>query len=229
MKKQIRSVKQLSKTRNKLKEARFFLEKLREKNVKVPDINFYLSAFISAARSVLWIMRAEYKDVAGWKEWYDSIKPSSSEKKFLKGMTEIRNRSIKEEPLQLYGSVSVIIPKESQTEELKQWIIKQHKNRQVLSIKFEPSKHSKKVETFVGADRVITTGRVKKVFFNLEEFPSKDIVSVCTKYFKLLNKMVRECESRFGMPVVKLTKQQELDRIFNNIMSRSAPHPSEQR
>jgi hypothetical protein len=44
----------------KLEEARFFLAHLEKHWRHVPQYEFYLSAFISAARSVTWVMRYEY-------------------------------------------------------------------------------------------------------------------------------------------------------------------------
>jgi hypothetical protein len=214
--KKIVRTKPLSKTRNKLEEAHFFLQKIKDGNTKGPDLNYYLSAFINAARSVLWIMRAEYQEVVGWKDWYDSKEPSSPEKKILKLMTVIRNRSVKEKPLRLYASLTMIIPKESLTEELKDWIRKQNRNRQPLMVKLVPNQTT---ETFAGSDHVTANVKVNKVFMCLDDFPSKDIISVCVKYYKLLEKMIKECESRFEAPVSKLTRREELEAMFETIMA----------
>ena len=76
----------MSRTRAKLNEARFFLgelertyyeyverlELLSKNNPEPPVCQYYLSAFISSARSVMWVMRSEYQNLGGWEEWYQS-------------------------------------------------------------------------------------------------------------------------------------------------------------
>ena len=42
-----------------------------------PHVDYFLSAFVSAARSVTWVMRSEYGKNADWVEWFDAKKPSS--------------------------------------------------------------------------------------------------------------------------------------------------------
>jgi hypothetical protein len=72
-------------TRIKYHEAEFFLAKLDssyyedvrrmfKKSRKPPVFHYYLSAFLSAARSITWIMRSEYRLISGWEEWYRTQK-----------------------------------------------------------------------------------------------------------------------------------------------------------
>jgi hypothetical protein len=56
-------------TKLKVNEAKFFLEKMKESFQKQPDFDYYLSAFISSSRSVLWVMRCEFSKIHGWEEW----------------------------------------------------------------------------------------------------------------------------------------------------------------
>jgi hypothetical protein len=49
-----------TKTRFKLEEARFFHAHLEKHWRHLSHVDFYLSAFVSAARSVTWVMRYEY-------------------------------------------------------------------------------------------------------------------------------------------------------------------------
>ena len=52
-------------TKHKLEEAKFFLEQLRANYGKLKKFDYFLSAFISSARSVTWVMRNEYSSVPG--------------------------------------------------------------------------------------------------------------------------------------------------------------------
>ncbi len=58
--------------RDKLEEAQFFLEKIREVNPKSQDFRFYLSALANASRSVTWVLKAELKGAHGeaFEEWW---------------------------------------------------------------------------------------------------------------------------------------------------------------
>jgi hypothetical protein len=109
----------MTNTQHKLNEASFFLGKLEQDYLKHPDFDYYLSAFISSARSVLWIMRSEYHTIEGWEDWYISKKPDQDEELFLKRVNEIRVRSEKITALKTGSGMSVLIPKESLSQELK--------------------------------------------------------------------------------------------------------------
>src|SRR5687768_518490 len=95
------------KTRQKLEEAKFFLDQLEPNYGKAKKFDFLLSAYISAARSVLWIMRAEYGAVPGWQTWYASHKTTSEERALLKGTNDVRTRTLKREPLSTLASITV--------------------------------------------------------------------------------------------------------------------------
>jgi hypothetical protein len=54
----------------KLAEADFFLEKMKSCSASIWELNFYFSAFVSAARSVTFALQAVMNDQAGFAEWY---------------------------------------------------------------------------------------------------------------------------------------------------------------
>src|SRR5687767_13047625 len=61
-------------TQYKLLEAHFFLSHLKRNVGKFNKFNYYLSAFISAARSVSAVMEREYKRKApGFEEWLKTV------------------------------------------------------------------------------------------------------------------------------------------------------------
>lgn len=77
----------------KLAEADFFLEKMREAGPELMEVNFYFSAFISAARSVTFALQAVMNDIEGFKSWYskhqETLKNNHLAKFFLKYRNEI--------------------------------------------------------------------------------------------------------------------------------------------
>jgi hypothetical protein len=75
-------------TNHKLGEAKFFLDQLTPNYGKLKKFDYFLSAFISSARSVLWVMRNEYDAVPGWEAWFDARKPNTEEEALLKARTK---------------------------------------------------------------------------------------------------------------------------------------------
>jgi hypothetical protein len=57
----------------KLKEADFFLEKMLSSNRRVDELNYYFSAFASAARSVTFVLQYVGSAVEGFPKWYSEI------------------------------------------------------------------------------------------------------------------------------------------------------------
>jgi len=57
---------------NKLREAEFFLDQLRDASRLSFEADCYFSAFVSAARSVTFAMQASLKGVPGFRDWYGS-------------------------------------------------------------------------------------------------------------------------------------------------------------
>ena len=63
-------------TRMKLREARFFLGHLREiearsKYLDREDFDFYLNAFLTACRSVTFVLQAEFGNNVAYRAWFD--------------------------------------------------------------------------------------------------------------------------------------------------------------
>lgn len=89
-------------THKKLREARFFLDQMEHELTSaghnpVEAVEFYLSAFLSAARSVTFILQAE--EPHKYPEWSHAWKETRSEedKQMLARFTSARNRALKRE------------------------------------------------------------------------------------------------------------------------------------
>lgn len=76
---------------DKLWEADFFLEHLRQSNRHSFDGQCFFSAFVSAARSVTLAMQASLKDVAGFESWYVGIREKLKTDPLAPYFVEIRN------------------------------------------------------------------------------------------------------------------------------------------
>ena len=97
-------------SRRKLKEAKFFFEKTKETyysvisvpgsiNLDAPECDYYFSAFVSAARSIRFIMNKEFGHVHEFKAWGDSRPITPDLNANWKKITTWRNRTLHEEPL----------------------------------------------------------------------------------------------------------------------------------
>jgi hypothetical protein len=200
----------MNRTQAKLDEARFFLgelertyyeyaedlEKLSRNNPNPPVCQYYLSAFISAARSVTWIMRSEYQEIEGWEEWYKSEKPNSEEESLLKKMNDIRVRSEKRAPLRLASNIywdgdSIKDSKDNSGEPLPTW-------RKKYNLSFE--RILKEGEEINKPKIIEVEAELTAFFWSLEEFPDKDILEVCKSYFSMLERLVLKCRGRFAIP-----------------------------
>jgi len=81
---------------DKLREAEFFLTKLRESNRFEYESRYYFSAFISAARSVTMVLQKTMKDVDGFTSWYQNVQSQLKADPLAKYFVEIRNGAIHE-------------------------------------------------------------------------------------------------------------------------------------
>jgi hypothetical protein len=57
-------------TRDKLREAEFFFEKMKESVEESDNFRYYLSAFISAGRATTSVLQKEYSHIKIFEEWY---------------------------------------------------------------------------------------------------------------------------------------------------------------
>lgn len=178
-----------SRTHFKLAEASFFLLKADENWRNVPDFDFYLSAFFSAARSVTWIMKAEYGAVPGWKAWYDAMQPDAKLDELLQKTGDVRNRSQKSVPIRTRTTAKINIP--NVTPEVMKALT------EAKEVRLDPV-DGRNEEFFIWADgKRITAGRLKDAQHELPEFPGEHALKACERYTMFLHELVRECESRF--------------------------------
>ncbi len=184
-------------TRLKLDEARFFLDQLAPNYGKERKFDFLLSAFISAARSVTWVMDAEYADVEGWRAWFESLAPSEEEAAVLKGTNEVRIRTQKRGPLQTMTQLKVdglTIP-EAYVAQVTEALAKSPTGE--LPAHVGGSRGQYFVEIEIDGERLRFPAGNVIIDRRLEEFPDKHIPRVCNAYYAELESLVRKCRERF--------------------------------
>jgi hypothetical protein len=180
-------------TRQKLGEAKFFLDKLDEhcyenlaERFADPRVSeafpYYLSAFISAARSVTWILRSEYGRFPDWKAWWNSEVPAAHVAQLLRLFTELRNRSQKAEPLRP-GPILRI------------------EGDGGPPVVRDPKLPRMKI-TISGADdepaAPIMSGELLAFTWTIEDLDGQDLLESCRTYYEELKRLVASCEARFA-------------------------------
>lgn len=184
-------------TQLKLDEARFFLDQLAPNYGKERKFDFLLSAFISAARSVTWVLAAEYGEVEGWKVWFGSLAPSQEEATLLKGTNEVRIRTQKRGPLRTMSQLKVegLALPEPYVARLTEALAKSPTGE--LPAHVGGSRGQYFVEIEIEGERLRLPAENVIIDRHLEEFPDKNILSVCNAYYTELESLVRQCRERF--------------------------------
>jgi hypothetical protein len=184
----------MSRTRQKLDEAAYFLEKVREHYFDVladegRPLVYYVSAFVSAARSVAWVMRSEYGRSNGWEAWYRAREPALEDRPLLRQFAEIRNRSQKAQPLRiairLHASPVGEAPPTAE-ERPAQRSPKLQQYRITITAQDPPSREARSMEA-----------RLDAIECSLPELGEDDLLYCCSRYLELLKELVEECQARF--------------------------------
>ena len=81
---------------HKIEEAQYFLNRLTDPQLEIREFSFELSAFLTAARSVLQYSLKEAEQKSGGKPWYDNEVKKYEAVKYLK---EKRNISVHAAPV----------------------------------------------------------------------------------------------------------------------------------
>ena len=178
----------------KLQEAKFFFMHLERDWRHIPNFEFYLSAFISAARSVTWVMRYEYGKKTGWEEWFSKRQPPSHLRERLRKMNDLRVRATKTEPIRTTTSLRVVIPPEYITPELQVYLDPLAKNK----IRIEPTDHTNTEAEIFCENKLVGMGRIEHVTHELPEFKGEDALIVCKEYLVELETLIQECDRKFG-------------------------------
>jgi hypothetical protein len=169
-------------TRRKLAEARFFFDHLNNitrtaQTRPRPDwevFGYYLSAFISAARSVPWVCQAENKTL------YDRARPlweeslTDADRELLKSMRERRNAEVKQTGVEVQQDMDLIPITEVRQRGAG---MPPHLAIAWLGDDFAPLPQ---IATM--APKFIDSGQ------------PQDLVTTCRRYVELLEKLIQICE-----------------------------------
>ena len=189
--------KQAGSTRRKLEEAEFFLGQLAPNYMKERKFDFFLSAFISSARAITWVMKSEYGKVPGWKSWYETRKPTTDEVTLLKGTNDLRTRLTKQEALKTTTRIELSGIKLPKFEYDRINSVLSSLSGKGTPLRLSGSSGNYRLEIEVAGEKLICSAT--EVYFDrrLEEFPSSNILELCKQYYDALAALVGECGERF--------------------------------
>jgi hypothetical protein len=182
-------------TQEKLLEAKFFLDKLRASIWVQPDFDYYLNAFLGSARSVLWIMRAEYSDTPGWEEWYKSKELNALDVAFLRDINELRIESTKRSSVRTKPMVQFEIPEHFVTGEVKDFFQRAAgKNGKGTIGEIGPLTNV--LITIEGKSANLVVSSIKP-YRGISSLVGEDALETCVRYYGMMEEIVSECRKYF--------------------------------
>ena len=187
----------MSSTKEKLEEAKFFLEQLERNYRNSPEVRYFLSAYISAARSVTWVMRSEYQDIPSWEEWYVSQAPDNNKAQFLKAINDLRVKSVKQGPTQFHYRVEFQIPAEKITKEIEEYFQKAQGKKLTGELRVAENIDAEK-EIIVSGNKIEGLFIFERAYIEVDLFPDEDILDVCKRYYSMIEELVFTCEELFS-------------------------------
>jgi len=176
-------------TRQKLLEVNYFLEQMKNTQSSRDAFKYNLSAFLSAARSVTFVMQSEFRRVSGFNDWYSQKQVETEGDDLMKFLKDKRNITVKQEPVRPRALVSV-------TNNEPPIIINDHMSF-VIKRASGTVERSESIPPRPQPQPKAQAQTTVEWLWYFVELPDKDVVSVCAEHVTKLESLVTECESRF--------------------------------
>jgi len=176
----------LTNTREKLFEAKYFLERMMEKQSDRDAFKYNLSAFLAAARSVTLIMQKEFDKDPSFKKWYSEKQVKMQSDEVMRLLNDKRVMTIHQQPVRPHAHVNVRIKEHIVVSESVS-IVVTHANGTIERRESEPTAPP------LPAEPDVTT----EWRWYFDELPGKDIVTHSQEHVVKLETLVTECASRF--------------------------------
>jgi len=173
-------------TREKLLEAKYFLERMIETQSGRDPFKYNLSAFLAAARSVTLIMQKEFAKVSGFKKWWAEQQVRLQSDDAMRLLNAKRVMTIHTQPVRprahinvgitehiaFSGSLSITVTHADGTVE--------HGGSELTPPPSTPAK----------------TEVTSEWLWYFDELPEKDVIAICEEHVTKLGKLVAECEAQ---------------------------------
>ena len=180
-------------TQQKYNEAEYFLEMMKDNDENHQRFEYNLSAFLSAARSVTFVLQEESSKNLEFDEWYCKKQMQMKRDKLFKFLKKKRDRAIHKKIIKPRAEISTTISFSgaasfSIESELRdaEGNLKDYEYSESLAKPKPASKPNNKEETKY------------KWFFKDWQETDEDVITLCERYLKELKIIVEEAESKFG-------------------------------
>lgn len=173
----------MTNTRDKLNEARFFLEEMRKASSDCDAFRYRLTAFLAASRSITQVMQKEFSETPGFSDWYSQKQTEMRNNPILKYLHAQRELTYHQRPMLPYP-IGV-------TEQ----ITEGKRTNIVLTGTGDTLQHAASI--FMNLPRVQPVLNVKYYFSDFAD-GEKDVITICREAVNALEEIVTECESRFS-------------------------------
>lgn len=163
--------------RDKLNEAKYFLDKMKQATSVPENFRYELNAFLAASRSIMQIMEKEFSKKPGFKDWY-KLKQNGT----LRYLHEQRDITIHRHPV-FPCSVS---------------IAGQSFNGTTMSIVLTGTDSSISLKQAIVILPVVQPNVPIVYYFNDISSNGKDVITICQEAIEVLETIVIECETKFN-------------------------------
>lgn len=178
----------MTQARDKLLEAVYFLERMTEVQAERHAFRYNLSAFLSAARSVTFVMQGEFGDVSGFKDWYEDAQSTMRGDNLMRLLKEKRDTTVHKQAVRPRAGIGV-----------------SRRDGVALgdSASIDIARPDGTVERGESqAPRPRVAPRAQPITdewrWYFRDLPDNDVVAVCKEHIAKLESLVRQCESRFA-------------------------------
>jgi len=181
----------MNNTEDKLSEANYFLERMKEHVMDGEAFRYNLSAFLTAFRSVTFIMRKEYNRISGFEEWYRKKQIEMKKDEKMKLLKEKRNITIHQKPIHLRAHVNVnatssigLVPN----------IIIHHAHANGTEERYSSTEEEEEEHPQTPAKSDVDV----QWRWYFDEFPDVDAITICEECLKKMKDIVSECKKKFS-------------------------------
>lgn len=178
----------MTNTREKLLEAKYFLDRMIEKQSERDFFQYNLSAFLSAARSITFFMQEEYGKANGFDQWYTNKQTHMRADKTTRFLNDKRVMTIHQKPVKPAAHVKVTASATVGINVSASAIVTRA-NGTVEKIGPEPKP---KLELKSAPVKPETVTEWQWYFHEIKD---KDVVTLCKEHIRKLEDLVEECES----------------------------------
>jgi hypothetical protein len=179
--------------KRKLTEAKFFLD-LLAKQTERENFENYLSAFLTACRSVSMIMLEEFKKIRDFEQWLKNELDSNPPMKF---MQRKRNISVHQKPLHPHGQTNVSISESVSVSCSVVSIQLIDKDGNVVNSKASQTAPLSQPSSTEGINSDSDTNMSIQYLWYFDDYPSVDVLTLCKQFYDEAANLVSCCEIRY--------------------------------